>query len=147
MDASAAATSGMTLTASFEKLFLSGMRLSGAATLFSVAQFETAVNGWQEGGGLGKQLDRFGTTVNSLTQCLVEEISPGKKEALDSIAEITTKVVHQSMEGFSLFDPRQVFRVASSLAQKSSEAITGWTAKSPPAAAEEPKLATDVLGS
>jgi hypothetical protein len=147
MDASAAATSGVSLTASFEKLLLSGVRLSSAATLFGVAQFETAVNGWQEGGGISKQLDHFGTTVNSLTQCLVEEISPGKKEALDSIAEITTKVVHQSMEGIGILDPRQMFRFATSLAQKSSETITGWTAKEEPAAAEEPKLAVDVLAS
>lgn len=147
MDASAAATSGVSLTASFEKLFLSSVRLSSAATLFGVAQFETAVSGWQEGGGIGRQLDRFGSTVNSLTQCLLEEMSPGKKEALDSIAEITTKVVHQSVEGISMLDPRQVIRMATNLAQKSSETITGWTGKSEPAAAVEPKLAVDVLAS
>ena len=145
MDAQVAAAPS--LTASVEKLFLSSVHLSSAATLFGVAQFETAVSGWQEGGGIGKQIDHFGSTVNSLTQCLVEEMSPGKKEALDSIAEMTSKLVRQSMEGISMLDPRQVFRMATSLAQKSTETLTGWTSKSEPEAAEEPKLAADVLAS
>src|SRR5262245_23920835 len=125
MDASASQTSS--LTASIERLFLSSVRLSGAATLFGVAQFETAMNGWQQGGGFGQQLDRFGSTVNSLTRCLVDEMSPGKKEALESISEITSKLVHQSMDGMNLLDPRQVIQTATSLAQKSSEMLTGWT--------------------
>ena len=145
MVATAAASSGMTLTTSFEKLLVSSMRLSGAATLFSVHQVETAVNGWQEGGGISKQIDQFGSTVNSLTQCLASEISPGKKDALDSIAEITTKVVRQSMDGFSLFDPRLAFRLATNLVHKTSETINGWTGKPEPPAGEEPKLAADVL--
>ena len=145
MDAAITATSGGSLTASFEKLFLSSVRLSSAATLFGVHQAESAVNNWQEEGGIGKQLDQFGTTVNSLTQCLVEEISPGKKDALDSIAEITTKVVRQSIGGMSLFDPLQAFRLATNLVQKSSETIVGWTRRSEPTVEEEPPLAADVL--
>jgi hypothetical protein len=147
MDASDAATSGTTLTGSFEKLFLSGMRLSSAATLFGVGQFESAVSDWQEGGAIGKQMDRFGMTINSLTQCLVDEMSPGKKEALDSIAGITTKLVEQSMEGVRMLDPRQVFRMATGLAQKSVDAVAGWAEKSKSSHAEEPKLAADVLAS
>ena len=145
MDASAAATSGASLTTSFEKLFLSSVRLSSAATLFSVGQLETAVSGWQEGTGMGKQLDRIGTTVNSLTRCLMDEISPGKKEALDSLAQITSKVVNQSLEGMSLFDPRQAVRIATDLAQRSSNVLTGWTGKADPPLQEEPQLAADVL--
>jgi len=145
MDALAAQTSGVSLTASLEKLLLSSMRFSSAATLFGVYQFENSMNLWQEGGGIGKQMDRFGNTVNSLTECLVEEISPGKKDALDSVAEITEKVVRQSMEGFSLLDPRQAIRMATSLTQKSSQTIAGWTGKTEPAPSEEPKLAAEVL--
>ena len=145
MDAAITSTSGGSLTGSFEKLFLSSVRFSSAATLFGVQQMESAVNGWQQGGGIGKQMDQFGNTVNSLTQCLVQEISPGKKDALDSIAEITSKVVHQSIEGMSLFDPLQTVRMATKLAQKSSETIVGWTRSPEPAPEEEPQLAADVL--
>ena len=145
MDASTAAASGASLTTSFEKLLLSSIRLSSAATLFSVAQLENAVSGWQDGTGLGKQMDRFGCTVDSLTQCLMEEISPGKKGALDSLAEMTSKMVHQSLEGMSVFDPRQAVRMATSLAQRSSDVIAGWTGKGEAPPEEEPRLAADVL--
>ena len=145
MDASSTATPGVTLTASFEKLFLSGVRLSSAATLFGVHQLETATSLWQESGGIGKQMDRMGKTFNSLTQCLTREISHGKKEALDSIAEMTTEVVRQSIDGISLLDPRRVFRWSTSLALKSTEMITGWSGKKESPAKEEPQLAADVL--
>jgi hypothetical protein len=143
MDAPAAAAPG--LTASFEKLLLSSVRLSSAATLFGVYQFESAVNGFQDPGSIGKQLDRFGETVESLAQCLVEEISPGKQDALASLTDMTGKVVKQSMEGLSYFDPRQVIRIANNLAQRSSEAAAGWGKPAPPPT--EPQLAADVLGS
>jgi hypothetical protein len=137
MDASHAAPSGLSLTASFEKLLFSGVRLSGAATLFGVAQLETALNDWQQGGGIGKQMDRFGATVDTLTQRLVNEMSPGKQDALNSIADITTKVVSQSFEATRFLDPRQLFRLAGNLTQRSAEKVVQ----------EEPKLAADVLAS
>jgi hypothetical protein len=141
----------MTLTASFEKLFLSSLRLSSAATLYGVYQFENAVSIFQEPGGIGKQMDRFGTTVDSLAQCLVDGISPGKKDALNSISDITGKVVRQSIEGMSLFDPRQAFRIATNLAQRSGVTLADWgksaggDGTSPSSRVGEPRLAADVL--
>ncbi|MBI3934231.1 MAG: hypothetical protein HY316_06035 [Acidobacteria bacterium] len=147
MDASNAQTSSVSLTASLEKLALSSVRFSGAATLYGVHQFESAMNLWQESGGIGKQMDQFGVTVNSLTQCLADDISPGKKEALISITEMTTKMVQQSVEGMSLFDPRLAFRFATALAKRSSEAIAGWTGQTETSSEQEPKLAAEVLTS
>ena len=146
MDASAAAPAGVTLTATFEKLFLSSVRLSSAATLFGVYQLESAVSGIQEPGGIGRQMDRFGDTVESLAECLLEEISPGKKQALNSIGEITGKVVKQSIEGLRFFDPREVIRITNSLARRSTETVTGWGKSAAAASFEEPQLAADVLG-
>ena len=103
------------------------------------------MHNWQEEGGIGKQLDQFGTTVHSLTQCLVEEISPGKKDALDSVGEISTKVMRQSIEGISLLDPRQIFRFTNTLVKWSSETVAGWVGKQDHPPEEEPKLAADVL--
>ena len=146
MDSSNVATPGNFLTESFEKLFLSTVRLSGAATLYGVQQLESAASVFQGGEGFSQQLDRLETTVNSLTQCLVEEISPSKKDALESISNITAQMVRQSFDSMMLLDPRQVFRFAGSLAQKSSETIVGWTTKKE-SAAEEPRLAAEVLAS
>jgi len=147
MDSSNVATLGNALTESFEKLFLSTVRLSGAATLYGVQQLENAVSGLQGGEGLAQQLDRLETTFNSLTECLVEEISPSKKDALESISNITAQMVRQSFDSMTLLDPRQVFRFAGNLAQKSSETISSWAAKKESAAAEEPRLAAEVLAS
>jgi hypothetical protein len=144
MDASSAAPAGVTLTASFEKLLLSSVRLSSAATLFGVYQLESAVSGFREPGGLGRQLARFGGTVNSLAACLLDEISRGKKDALDSFADISGKVVRQSMEGISYLDPRRVARIANKLAQRPSG--SSKDSGTPESSRQgEPQLATDVL--
>ena len=147
MVAEAAAASDTTITTSFEKLFLSSMRFSGAATLYGVQQFETVLTVVEGGEGLSKQLDKFGTTVESLTKCIVEEISPGKKEALESVSTVTGRVVRQSWEGIRFLDPREILRLANNLTQKSSEAVASWVGKKEPSPGEEPKLAAEVLAS
>ncbi|HWP84972.1 MAG TPA: hypothetical protein VNN17_07275 [Terriglobia bacterium] len=132
---------------SWERLFLSSVRFSSAATLFGVSQLETAVSGIPTAEGLGKQLNQLGTTVDSLTKCLLDEMSAGKREALDSFTEISTKLVNQSLDGLRFLDPWQAFRIASSLAQRSADTITDWAGGSHPPAAEEPRLAVEVLAS
>jgi hypothetical protein len=146
MVAAAAETAGVSLTMSFERLLLSSVRLSSAATLFGVQQFESALNGIQDGTGFSGSLEQVGSTVNSLTQCLMDEVAPGKKEALASMEQFTSKIFQQSISGAKALDPRQVVQMATTLAQKSSDMIAGWTGKAT-AEAEEPQLATDVLGS
>ena len=141
----ATATPGPTVTASFEKLLLSTVRLSGAATLYGVQQIESAASVLQGDDSFSKQVEKFGATVESLTQCIVEEISPGKKDALDSIASVTGQVVRQSIQGASFLDPREIIRLANNLAQKSTETLSGWTRKKEPASEEKPRLAVDVL--
>jgi len=139
------ATTGPTLTGSVEKLFFSTMRFSGAATLYSVQQLEAAVNVFEDEDGLSKQMDRFGATVESLANCLTEDISPGKKEALESISTVTGRVVRQTVEVARFLDPREILRVANNLAHKSSETMSNWMGKKEPAPEEAPKLAVDVL--
>ena len=141
----APATSGPTLTGSIEKLVLSTMRFSGAATLFGVQQLEAAVNVFEDEDGISKQMDRFGATVESLTSCLTDDISPGKKEALASISTVTNRVVRQTLEVARFLDPREVLRVANNLAHRSSETMSGWMGKKEPVPEEAPQLAVDVL--
>jgi hypothetical protein len=73
------------------------------------------------------------------------EISPGKKAAVDSFAEMTSKVVRQSLEGMGFFNPGQAFRIAAGLAQKSSNVIAGWAGNVELPVEERPQLAVDVL--
>ena len=138
-------TSGPTLTGSIEKLFFSTMRFSGAATLYGVQQLEAAVNVFEDEDGISRQMDQFGATVESLTNCLTDDISPGKKEALESISTVTGRVVRQTLEVARFLDPREVLRVANNLAHRSSETMSSWMGKKEPAPDEAPKLAVDVL--
>ena len=138
MDSATAAAPDSSLTGSFEKLFRSTVRLSGAATLYSVQQLEGAVTMLQGRDSISKQLDRFGTTFQSLAECLAEEISPGKQKALNSFADMTAQVVQQSWEGMGVLDPRQMFRLAGRLTRG---------AKKVAPAVEQPSLAAEVLGS
>ena len=145
MASEATAASGTTIIESFEKLFASSMRFSGAATLFSVQQMEAAFSIFEGGEGFMKQMDKFGNTVESLTKSLTEDISPGKKDTLESISRATDQVVRQSFDALSLLDPRQVLRLTNNLTQKTSETLSNWIRKKEPAPEEEPKLAVDVL--
>jgi len=136
-----------TLTGSVGKLFFSTMRFSGAATLFGVQQFETAFVLLQEGEGFSKQIERFETTVDSLSDCLAGDISPGKKEALDSVSSATGRIMRQSFEFMGFLDPRELLRVANNMAQKSTESVSGWVSRKETSPDEAPKLAVDVLAS
>ena len=141
----AAAAPDPTLTGSVGKLVFSTIRLSGAATLYGVQQFEAAFTVLQGEEDISKQMERFGTTVDSLSNCLAGDISPGKKEALESVSSATGRLMRQSLEVMSFLDPREILRVANSMAQKSSESVSGWVSKKESDAAESPKLAVDVL--
>ena len=145
MASEATAASGTTIMESFEKLFASSMRFSGAATLFSVQQVEAAFSVFEGGEGFFKQMDKFGNTVESLTKSLTEDISPGKKDTLESISRATDQVVRQSFDALSLLDPRQVLRLTNNLTQKTSETLSNWIRKKESVSEEEPKLAVDVL--
>ena len=145
MDSETVATPGTSITGSFEKLILSTMRLSSAATLYGVQQLEAATTLWQGGDRLTKQMDRFGTTVGSLSQCLADEISPGKKNALESISNISTQVVRQSWAGISLLDPRQILRLSNNLMHVSTGAVSNLVGKRETSPEAEPRLATEVL--
>ena len=141
----ATATPDPTLTGSVGKLVFSTIRLSGAATLYGVQQFEAAFTVLQGEEDLTKQVERFGTTVDSLSNCLAGDISPGKKEALESVSSATGRFMRQSLEVMSFLDPREILRVANSMAQKSSESVSGWVSKREDSPGESPKLAVDVL--
>ena len=139
----ATAASESTLTGSVGKLVFTTMRFSGAATLYGVQQVESAL--FLDGDTLSKQIKRLGTTVDSLSDCLADDISAGKKGALDSVSNATANLLRQSVEVMSILDPRQILRVANDMANKSSESVSGWMSKKGGSPEESPKLAVDVL--
>jgi len=143
MATEASAASEATLTGRVGKLVFTTMRFSGAATLYGMQQMETAL--FQDGDPFSKQMKRLGTTVDSLSDCLADDISAGKKDALDTVSNATANLLRQSMEVMSILDPRQILRAANDMAQKSSESVSGWVSKREDSPGESPKLAVDVL--
>ena len=139
----ATAASEPTLTGTMGKLVFTTMRFSGAATLYGMQQVEAAL--FQDGDSLSQQIQRLGTTVNSVSDCLADDISTGKKDALDTVSSATANLLRQSVEVMSILDPRQILRVANEMAQKSSESVSGWVGKKEGSPDESPRLAVDVL--
>ena len=91
MASEATAATGTTLIGSFEKLFSSSVRFSGAATLYSVQQMESAFGILEGGEGFFKQMDKFGNTVESLTKSLAEDISPDEKKIIRQLVDSLKK--------------------------------------------------------
>jgi hypothetical protein len=139
----AIAASDMSLTGTVGKLVFTTMRFSGAATLYGMQQVEAAL--FQDGDSLSKQIKRLGTTMNSVSDCLADDISTGKKDALDTVSSATANLLRQSVEVMSILDPRQILRVANDMAQRSSESVSGWVSKKGGSPERSPKLAVDVL--
>jgi hypothetical protein len=142
-----AAVANTTLTSNFQKVLNSGVRLSGAAGMYSLQQFETAVTNLQSGKGFNEQFNKVQGTMNDVTKCMVANVSPGKRDAIESFSNLGGQIIRQGMEGLSAFDPREMLRAANNLAQKSSETLSHWVARKSTEAGEEPRLAADVLAS
>jgi len=145
MAAEPAAPSGVMFGRQMGNIAVSWVRLSSAATLYSLAQIQTAVELLRRPGSLPEQVHSVEATVNSLADCLVERISESKKNSLQSLTETADVVVRQSFAILSLFDPQQFLRLADRLVAGSSETISDWMRKPEPAPVAEPKLAVDVL--
>ena len=133
------------LSANFQMVLSTGVRLSSAASMYSLQQFETALGIIQSGKGFSDQIACVQTTVDDVTKVLTDEVSQGKKEAIESIGNVGGQLIRQSWEGLAMFDPREILRTANKLALKSSETISHWVSRKSSVPAEEPKLAADVL--
>jgi hypothetical protein len=137
---------GKTVMGGLQGATASFLRLSGAMTLYGVEQLQNAVS-IRSAQDVSKTLDKFETTLDSLTDSLVEECDPGKKEGVKSIGSVAQRAVQVSFEGLKLFNPRWAVTLTKDLAQKSSEVLSHWVGKSNSAKTDQPELAVEVLGS
>jgi conjugal transfer/entry exclusion protein len=110
-------------------LIVSMLRLSAAMTLYSVEQLEQSMNVVEGGKDLGKTVDGFGKTLDSLTDVLMRDMDQKKKETLDSVSRASQEMVSRTMEGMDIMDPRQVLKASSDLMQKTSDVTAKWVSK------------------
>jgi len=120
-------------------LIVSMLRFSTALTLYSVEQLEKSMNVVEGGSELGKAVDAFEKTLDSLTDVLMKEMDQKKKDTLDSVSKASKDMVSRTLEGMDLMDPRQVMKASSDLLQKTSDVTAKWVSK----AAEAVEKATE----
>lgn len=120
-------------------LIVSMLRLSAAMTLYSVEQMEKSLDVVEGGTELGKTIEGFEKTLNSLTDVLMREMDPKKQETLESVSKASEEMVNRSMEGLEMMDPRQVMKASGDLLQKTSDVTAKWVSK----AAEAVEKATE----
>jgi conjugal transfer/entry exclusion protein len=127
-------------------LIVSMLRLSAAMTLYSVEQMEKSLDVVEGGTELGKTIEGFEKTLNSLTDVLIREMDEKKKETLESVSKASEDMVNRSLEGMELLDPRQVMKASSDLLQKTSDVTAKWVSKAAEAvekATEAPKAGSE----
>jgi conjugal transfer/entry exclusion protein len=120
-------------------LIVSMLRFSAAITLYSVEQLEQSMNVVEGGKELGKTVDGFGKTLDSLTDVLMKDMDQKKKETLESVSRASHDMVSRTMDGMDMMDPRQVMKASSELLQKTSDVTAKWVSK----AAEAVEKATE----
>ena len=120
-------------------LIVSMLRFSAALTLYSVEQLEQSINVVEGGKEVGKTVDGFGKTLDSLSDVLMKDMDQKKKETLDSVSKASHDMVTRTMEGMDILDPRQVMKASSDLLQKTSDVTAKWVSK----AAEAVEKATE----
>ena len=120
-------------------LIVSMLRFSAALTLYSVEQLEQSMNVVEGGKELGKTVDGFGKTLDSMTDVLMKDMDQKKKETLESVSKASHDMVSRTMDGMDMMDPRQVMKASSELLQKTSDVTAKWVSK----AAEAVEKATE----
>ena len=120
-------------------LIVSMLRFSAAMTLYSVEQLEQSMSVVEGGKDLGKTVNGFGKTLDSLTDVLIKDMDHKKKETLDSVSRASHEMVSRTMEGMDMMDPRQVLKASSDLLQKTTDVTAKWVSK----AAEAVEKATE----
>jgi hypothetical protein len=115
-----------------QDLLVSMVRFSAAVTLYGLEQIQTTVNAAQGGQDFGKAMDRIGSTLDSLTNSIVERLSSSRKDAVGSVTDMTRDVISRSWDTVTTADPREMMKAATDLVQRSTETVTGWMGKGTP---------------
>ena len=128
-----------------QRVLISMMRLSAALTLYSLEQLQKSVFLTQEGKNPLKVLDTLETSLDSLTEKLVDQMDSGKKTALDSVTSMAQDLVSSSFDGVNVIDPRQILRATDDILRASSQTVADWMDRTASAEGEAPQSAADVL--
>jgi len=110
-------------------LVVSMLRFSAAFTLYGVEQLENSLKVAEGGERANQALEGFEKTLNAVTEVLIRDMDSKKKETLQSVAKASEDMVHRTMEGAEILDPREVMKVSTDLLQKTSDVTAKWVGK------------------
>lgn len=110
-------------------LVVSMLRFSAAFTLYGVEQLENSLKVAEGGEKANQAIEGFGKTLNAVTDVLIRDMDEKKKETLQSVSKASEDMVHRTMEGAEILDPREVVKVSTDLLQKTSDVTAKWVGK------------------
>ena len=110
-------------------LVVSMLRFSAAFTLFGVEQLENSLKVAEGGEKANQALEGFEKTLNAVTDVLIRDMDQKKKETLQSVSKASEDMMHRTMEGAEILDPREVMKVSTELLQKTSDVTAKWVGK------------------
>lgn len=110
-------------------LVVSMLRFSAAFTLYGVEQLENSLKVAEGGDKANQAIEGFGKTLNAVTDVLIRDMDQKKRETLESVSRASEDMVHRTMEGAEILDPREVMKVSTDLLQKTSDVTAKWVGK------------------
>jgi hypothetical protein len=129
-----------------QNLIVSMIRFSTALSLYGLEQLQTAMDLSSSGQDMFKLVDRFESTLDSMSDALSDRMDEGKQSTLRSVTSMAEDVCHRSVETINALDPREILSVTSSLVQKSTGVVDSWLGRAGSSNGAEPKPVADVLG-
>ena len=124
-------------------LVVSMLRFGAAFTLYGVEQIENSLKVAEGGEKANQAIEGFEKTLNAVTDVLIRDMDEKKKETLQSVSKASEDMVHRTMEGAEILDPREVVKVSTDLLQKTSDVTAKWVGK----AASAMEKATETVAS
>jgi hypothetical protein len=110
-------------------LVVSMLRFSAAFTLYGVEQLENSLKVAEGGEKANQAIEGFEKTLNAVTEVLIRDMDQKKKDTLQSVSKASEDMVHRTMEGAEILDPREVMKVSTDLLQKTSDVTAKWVGK------------------
>jgi hypothetical protein len=128
-----------TLEGTVQNLLVSTVRLSAALTLYGLEQLQNVAYARKGRRDLSTTAERFVTTLDSLSDSLVDGMDETKKDALISLSTVARYMIRKSLESLSA-----ALETANDLFKRASEPISSVAGREI-VQTDAPQLAVDVL--
>ena len=122
------------------ELINSLVRLSAAATMYSMQQMQTTVGGFDS----KESMESLRTVIDTMTNALTEKLDENKRSTVESISNAGNEVVGRTWTVLNVdsMNPKEVANTASDIVRRTSDTFTSLIRNGK---ASEPQAAEAVL--